>query len=85
MKNVRFIVPIAAIVLAVSGAFASGPEHIVRAPVVVTAMSSSPCTIDGTCDQSTSFACAITSTGLLFHIYVSPNICNTVATGKFSQ
>lgn len=80
MKTLKFILPVVAIMAAVAGVFATGNSAPVATYKNVTALSSYPCTIDGTCDidQSTKL-CKLVS-GTQFREVESNTVCSSVVT-----
>jgi hypothetical protein len=84
MKKVRMILPVAAILLAVVGVFATGSAKLSLIENV--AVISGDCSVDGTCSQTTSALCQLQSNpAVKFMKLPGTPVCSIQSTGTFTE
>jgi hypothetical protein len=77
------MLPVAAVLFAVAGVFATGSAPLIENVRYITAAS---CIADGTCSQSNTNACQLQSNSAIQFVRVSaPNPCTVVSTGLFVE
>jgi hypothetical protein len=84
MKTVKFILPVVAIMAAVAGVFATSNSDLTPPDFRdVTALSSSPCTLDGTCDVNVTTKLCKLASGQTFREISGGACSSTITVGAF--